>query len=517
MRHLSALGVAFLMMAALVAMPGSAADAAADPNADALWDLSVVPGTPNWPDENSAELGVRFITSEDVQITGIRFYKGDLNTGTHFGTLWNAGGDLLATGEFTEETPDGWQDLIFDSPVAIAPGQTYVASYWVPDGHYAAENDYFSTQQVTMGPITALQAVDADGNGVYSYSETTTFPEFSFRNSNYWVTPLWTTNAPPIVDAGLDTEGTEGAAIPLAGSVIDSEPTTISWTVTTPPSNGGTCTFSHSTSVSTDVTCDDDGTIEVTLTANDGVNPPVSDTVSIAIANASPSLVINAGDGDPIAVGQSLFVSATLADPGANDTLTCSFEWGDGSGPDVIAASSTECAASHEYTTPDIYTVAVAVTDDDGGSSSAEAMVVVFDPSAGFVTGGGWIDSPAGAYALDETLTGRATFGFVAKYKKGATKPSGNTEFQFRNAGLNFNSTSYDWLVVTGSDAAKFKGVGTLNGEAGYQFMIWAGDASPDTFRIKIWTEDGVGDETVVYDNGVKQAIARGSIKIHRR
>ena len=45
--------------------------------------------------------------------------------------------------------------------------------------------------------------------------------------------------------------------------------------------------------------------------------------------------------------------------------------------------------------------------------------------------------------------------------------------------------------------------------------MLWAGDGSPDTFRIKIWSEDAGGNETVIYDNGMSQAIAGGSIKIH--
>jgi hypothetical protein len=70
-------------------------------------------------------------------------------------------------------------------------------------------------------------------------------------------------------------------------------------------------------------------------------------------------------------------------------------------------------------------------------------------------------------------------------------------------------------LVVTGSNFAKFKGVGTVNGEGDYHFMLWAGDDSPDTFRIKIWTEDAGGAETVIYDNGMDQAIRGGSIKIH--
>lgn len=144
-------------------------------------------------------------------------------------------------------------------------------------------------------------------------------------------------------------------------------------------------------------------------------------------------------------------------------------------------------------------------------------MVVVYDPSAGFVAGGGWIDSPAGAYTADPPLTGKANFGFVSKYKKGATVPTGNTEFQFKAGSLNFHSTSYDWLLITGSDYAKFKGTGAINGEGEYKFQIWAGESEPDTFRIRIWTEDEFGVETDVYDNRFNQEIGAGSIVIHTR
>jgi hypothetical protein len=121
------------------------------------------------------------------------------------------------------------------------------------------------------------------------------------------------------------------------------------------------------------------------------------------------------------------------------------------------------------------------------------------------------------AVADQSSLTGKANFGFVSKYKKGATAPTGNTEFQFKTADLNFHSSSYDWLVVTGSDYAKFKGSGTINGMGDYRFMLWAGDDAPDTFRIRIWTEDQAGVETDVYDNGSDQAIGGGSIVIHTK
>jgi hypothetical protein len=121
----------------------------------------------------------------------------------------------------------------------------------------------------------------------------------------------------------------------------------------------------------------------------------------------------------------------------------------------------------------------------------------------------------AGAYAPDPSLAGKANFGFVAKYKKGATVPTGNVEFQFHAADLNFHSSGYDWLVITGGDTAVLRGTGTINGAGDYKFQIWAGDGKPDTFRIKVWEQNGGG--TVIYDNGPVQAIGGGSIVIHAK
>jgi hypothetical protein len=146
--------------------------------------------------------------------------------------------------------------------------------------------------------------------------------------------------------------------------------------------------------------------------------------------------------------------------------------------------------------------------------------VVVYDPNGGFVTGGGWINSPLGAYRADPTLAGKATFGFVSKYQKGATVPTGNTEFQFHAGNLNFKSTSYDWLVVAGTKA-QYKGTGTINGAGNYKFMLTAIDGSkgPDMFRIRIWDDNGL-----VYDNQMgasdtadpTTAIVGGSIVVHK-
>jgi hypothetical protein len=108
--------------------------------------------------------------------------------------------------------------------------------------------------------------------------------------------------------------------------------------------------------------------------------------------------------------------------------------------------------------------------------------------------------SPQGAYDKDLNLTGRANFGFVSAYKKGMSVPTGETKFQFQAAGLDFKSTNYTWLIVTGANCAKYKGSGTVNGNGQYGFILTACDkVDGDTFRIQIF--DAKNESDGVYDN----------------
>src|SRR5205807_2103168 len=170
--------------------------------------------------------------------------------------------------------------------------------------------------------------------------------------------------------------------------------------------------------------------------------------------------------------------TATFTDAGTADTHTCSIAWDDGTtsaGAVTEANGSGTCTASHTYTSAGVYTYHVTVTDDDGGSTTVDWEVVVYDASAGFVTGGGWINVQAGSYTGDPTLSGRANFGFNSQYKKGATVPTGETEFNFQVGNFNFHSDAYTWLVVSGYKA-QYKGSGSVNGVSGYDFTLTAYD-----------------------------------------
>jgi hypothetical protein len=237
-------------------------------------------------------------------------------------------------------------------------------------------------------------------------------------------------------------------------------------------------------------------------------------------ANQPPVITAITAPITPVQLGQSIDATVTFSDPDVGDTHTVTRDWGDGS-TTTTSAVVPSVATSHTYTSAGVYTVTGTITDAAGESASATFQyVVIYDPNGGFVTGGGWINSPAGAYTADPTLIGKATFGFISKYQKGANVPTGNTEFQFKVADLNFKSTSYDWLVIAGSKA-QYKGTGTINGTGEYKFMLTAIDGTPDKFRIKIWDTTTGG---IVYDNmhGLADSadpttvLGGGSIVIHK-
>src|SRR5690606_5899246 len=56
------------------------------------WSTSDRPVNVSADDPSAVEVGVKFRVSFDGFITGIRYYKGALNTGPHQGNLWSSSG-----------------------------------------------------------------------------------------------------------------------------------------------------------------------------------------------------------------------------------------------------------------------------------------------------------------------------------------------------------------------------------------------------------------------------------------
>jgi hypothetical protein len=282
-----------------------------------LWSASDTPANASAADPNGVELGVKFRSEIGGYVTGIRFYKGTGNTGTHIGRLWAAGGTLLATATFTNETATGWQQVDFDTPVPINTNTQYVASYYAPNGGYAYNQGYFSASGLDNAPLHAYPDGQGGGNGVaheakrveqfeahlvrtrrcllgksnreypshswpheptgvYRYGAGGVFPNQSWNASNYWVDAVFSDTAPG--PGGDTTPPTVTATVPVNGATNVAVVATV------------TATFSEPLDQATLTTA----TFELRDGANTLVNASVSYNPTTKTATLTPSSAMTA-------------------------------------------------------------------------------------------------------------------------------------------------------------------------------------------------------------------------------
>jgi hypothetical protein len=259
--------------------------------------------------------------------------------------------------------------------------------------------------------------------------------------------------------------------------------------------------------------------------------PPIVSDVNPTVVPANTAFIISAKVDDPIANGSNVINSAEYRIINGTTEITSG---------SMAACATPACDtdgtfdSATEYVRANVpsglpvgvYEVCVTGTDALGDESNETcSFLAVYDPNAGFVTGGGWINSPQGASTNYPDAIGKANFGFTSKYQKGTKVPTGQTEFQFKAGNLNLHSQSYEWLVIAGA-RAQYKGTGTINGTGNYGFLLTAidgallGSGKPDAFRIKIW--DTANNDEIVYDNQMHAsdtsdaatALGGGSIQI---
>ncbi len=282
-------------------------------------------------------------------------------------------------------------------------------------------------------------------------------------------------------------------------------------------------------------------TNSITVTVNTTTSPSIAQLTGTAFAVAGGPTVTSVlmTPATPIAVGGNTAstMSASFTDAGqaSGDLYSATVDWGDGqispgntTAPAPNAAGSV--SATHTYSAVGLYFVKVKVTRTRGttsafGSATAAQPVVVYDPDGPSLSGAGWFTSPRGAYEANHALTGKLEFEFEAKYQKKSNVPKGDLDFSFKTAGLEFESTSYQWLVVTGAKA-QLRGLGTINRHGTYAFEVTAidgkaiGGGNVDKVRIRVWNE---ATGALVYDNQMNAApnaapttAIVGSIKIKK-
>jgi hypothetical protein len=310
-----------------------------------IWSAGTTPAVANEPDAAATELGVKLRADSSGFVTGVRFYKGNLNTGTHVGRLWTAGGQLLASATFTAETASGWQQVSFANPVAVAANTTYVASYTAPNGRYSEDDRYFATTGFDSAPLHALQDGASGANGVWGTAGA--FPARAYLATNYWVDVVFTESASDT------TAPTLSARTPAAGA------TGVATTVKP------TGTFSEAV---------DAASISFTLRA--GTNPPVAATMAYDAASRTATLTPGA------ALATSTTYTATVSgarDAAGNTMQPASWSFTTAaSPPPPPPPSGCPCSLWPGSATPALAS--------DGDPMSVEVGVKVRSDVAGFVT-----------------------------------------------------------------------------------------------------------------------------------
>ncbi len=188
-----------------------------------IWASSDQPAQPQVATTTPAEVGVKFRSEKDGFITGVRFYKGMANIGTHVGSLWTATGTLLASATFTDETASGWQQVRFAQPVPVQANMLYIASYFAPGGRYAADAGYFRDREMVHSPLRLPSQGAINGNGVIN-SGGPGLPAIPSpqHDMNYWVDVVFAPAAvtAPAAPATLTATAVSASQVDLSWSAV---------------------------------------------------------------------------------------------------------------------------------------------------------------------------------------------------------------------------------------------------------------------------------------------------------
>ena len=350
-----------------------------------LWSDAAKPVVATDPDASAVELGLKFRSDNDGFVSGVRFYKGSTNTGTHVGRLWTAGGQLLASATFQNETASGWQRVSFANPVAVTANTTYVVSYTAPNGHYAEDDNVFTTAGLDAPPLHALRSGVSGPNGAYAAPGS--FPVNDYQQANYWVDVVFDQSASdttaPTVTSRTPAAGATGVATGTNVTATFSEPVqsgTASLSLTGPSgavagttSSGTTpLTFTPSSALAASTTY----TVTVSGAKDAAGNTMSADTWTFTTAAADttpPTVTARTPAAGATGVATTTSVTATFSEPVSGPALTLTGPAG------VVAGTLTYDQASRTATlkpasplaAATAYTATVSGAKDAAGNTMA--------------------------------------------------------------------------------------------------------------------------------------------------
>jgi hypothetical protein len=389
----------------------------------------------------------------------------------------------------------------------------------------------------TVGTAIAANTPSNSGGAVVSYAVNPTLPAGLSLNTASGVisgTPTTLTAAAGYVVTATNTGGSTTATVTIG--VVAAAPTALTYstnpatytkgsaiTSNTPTSLGGAVTgyaispalpaglsFNTTTGVIAGTPTALAGATGYLVTAsNSGGSTTATVTITVSsAANSAPTVgAITLPDG--VKINTSVTGTATFADADASDVHTATWDWGDGTqSAGTVSEAAKTVTGSHTYALTNLYTVTLTVTDAAAASGQNWFRFAnVYNPAtgAGYLSGSGQVNSPAGAFPSNPGLAGLITVSQITvKYGTDGTLGALSNKFNFTYTpgSLSFNSTSVGWLVVSGTKAwLKGEGWSNVSGVSDMCYFLVSiidSSTSADRVRVKIWSKTtGV----VVYDS----------------
>lgn len=321
--------------------------------------------------------------------------------------------------------------------------------------------------------------------------------------------------APNVVTQNITVALDENGEATITASAID---------------NGSTdnCKVASSSLDITSLNCSNEGENTMTLTVTDVNGNSSTGTAIVTVTNDKPQITSLELPADEQQVNTTVNLSATYTDVNLSKALV---NWGDGSETTATFAEGS-ISAEHNYLKAGIYEVTLTISDTCGLEAiETHEYVIIFDPNAGFVTGGGWFSTTVGAWTGSSDSDIKSHVEFNSKYKKDSQVPQGIFNFTLTKktteeddeALLKFKSTAINWLVIDGNKAY-LSGTGKIDNNEGFTFLLAFTDGdkvgeSEDYIRVQITNSTG----DIVYENQLRapmaaypvQELDKGSLVIH--
>jgi hypothetical protein len=211
--------------------------------------------------------------------------------------------------------------------------------------------------------------------------------------------------------------------------------------------------------------------LELTVVEDTSDGYPSSD-----FSTAAPSTLYGLDNARPIAVvAKSVTSGSTAAQCTANDTTR-----------GTVDKSTALAHCTLPAVTPDVYELTATINGNYFQGTGLGALVV-YNPSLGFTTGGGWYTDPISHY--------RYNFGFNAKILKSGQVQGSLLTIAHKPAGIYELKSNSMGGLVTAKDPTNTFWTATFSGKATYsvppnQPLLWCGDRKCGDYRFTTYVED---------------------------